>query len=385
MKRFNWITAAALLATCGLAFGQDTKPAEKPATDTPAAQPTEKPVPVKKAKASEDDSSAKKLVAGDAAPALSIEKWVKGDAVTGFEKGKVYIIEFWATWCGPCKVSMPHLSELQKEYKAKGLTIIGISSTGWRDELTKVEEMVKDKGDTMGYTVAWDKDGQTNTAYMKAAKMRGIPTSFVIDQKGQIAWIGHPMQLDFVIDDVIAGKWDAKTGPEKIQKMQDEAEKLMEDADSDPKAALKALGEFETKYPKMAKDMVRTKYMLQLKAEQYPEAYKTADALIDQAIAKKDFMGLNEIAWNIVDPEGTVKAKDKNVDVAMKAASKAVELTNEKDGAILDTLARCYWIKGDKMKAIELQKKAISSLTKEQMDMKGQLEDTLAEYQGGKN
>lgn len=388
MKRFNWlapISAAALLATCGLALGQDTKPAEKPATDTPAAQPTEKPVPMKKSKASEDETASKKLVAGDPAPALSIEKWVKGDAVTGFEKGKVYIVEFWATWCGPCKVSMPHLSEIQKEYKAKGLTIIGISSTGWRDELTKVEEMVKDKGDTMGYTVAWDKDGQTNNAYMKAAKMRGIPTSFVIDQKGQIAWIGHPMQLDFVIDDVIAGKWDAKTGPEKIQKMQDEAEKLMEDADSDPKAALKALGEFETKYPKMAKDMVRTKYMLQLKAEQYAEAYKTADVLIEQAIAKKDFMGLNEIAWNIVDPEGTVKAKDKNVDIAMKAAAKAVELTNEKDGAILDTLARCYWIKGDKMKAIELQKKAISSLTKEQMDMKGQLEDTLAEYQGGKN
>ena len=388
MKRFNWLTpisAAALLATCGLAFGQDTKPAEKPSTDMPAAQPTDKAAPAKKAKPSDDAADAKKLSAGDPAPALSIEKWVKGDAVTGFEKGKVYIVEFWATWCGPCKVSMPHLSELQKENKSKGLTIIGISSIGWRDELSKVEEMVKEKGETMGYTVGWDKDGQTNTAYMKASKSRGIPTSFVIDQKGTIAWIGHPMQLDYVIDDVLAGKWDVKTGPDKIVKMQEEAEKLMEDSDSDPKAALKALGEFETKYPKMAKDMVRTKYMLQLKAEQFTEAYKTADMLIEQAAAKKDSMALNEIAWNIVDPEGTVKAKDKNVDVAMKAAAKAVELTSEKDGAILDTLARCYWIKGDKMKAIELQKKAISSLTKEQMDMKGQLEETLAEYQGGKN
>jgi thiol-disulfide isomerase/thioredoxin len=394
MKRFNWITAAAVFACCGLAMGQE-KPADKPATD---AQPA-KTAPAKKTDKSDDKVETKKLAIGDAAPALSVEKWVKGDAITGFEKGKVYIVEFWATWCGPCKASMPHLTELQKEYKSKGLTIIGMASPAWdrpsknenADEKVKtplelVEAMVKEKGDTMGYTVAWDKEGATNAAYMKASKQRGIPTSFVVDQKGNIAWIGHPMQLDFVIDDVLAGKWDYKTGPEGLQKMQDEADKLMgEDADGDPKAALKAMGEFEAKYPKMAKQMVGAKYMLQLKAEQYTEAYKTANILIDEAVARKDAMTLNQIAWGIVDPEGTVKAKDRNIDVAMKAATKAVEITEEKDGAILDTLARCYWIKGDKVKAIDLQKKAIAALTKDQMDMKEQLQETLKEYEGGKN
>src|SRR6185369_3029052 len=215
MKRFNWITAAAVLACSGLAFGQDkapsAPPADKPA-DTAAQKQPEKATPAKKSDKSDDKAETKKLSIGDAAPALSVEKWVKGDAITGFEKGKVYIVEFWATWCGPCKASMPHLSELQKEYKSKGLTIIGMASTGWEKELSKVEEMVKDKGDTMGYTVAWDKDGATNNAYMKASKQRGIPTSFVVDQKGNLAWLGHPMQLDFVIDDVLAGKWDYKAG-----------------------------------------------------------------------------------------------------------------------------------------------------------------------------
>ncbi len=368
MNRLTCITAAAILACCGITHAQ-----EKPA----AAQPD--------MKADKPKADIKKLAIGDPAPALSVEKWVKGDPITGFEKGKVYIVEYWATWCGPCIASMPHLSEIQKANKSKGLTVIGMASADSRDELAKVEEMVKAKGETMAYTVAWDKEGATHTAYMKASRQRGIPTSFVVDQKGEIAWIGHPMQLDFVIDDVLAGKWDAKEGPAKIEKMQEEAQALMEDAESNPKATLKAINEFQAKYPKMAAQMMQAKYSVQLDAEMYPEAYATAGVLIDEAIAKKDFMALNEIAWGIVDPEGAIKTKDKNVDVAMKAALKAVEFTNEKDGAILDTLACCYWLKGDKAKAIEFQKKAIANLTKAQVDMKEQLEATLKTYEGGKN
>lgn len=374
MKRFSMISAAALLACCGLAFAQEPGPKTEPATPAKAAQPGK----------DKSADTTKKMNFGDAAPALSVEKWVKGEPITGFEKGKVYIVEFWATWCGPCKASMPHLSEIQKDYKSKGLTIIGMASAGWRDELGKVEDMVKDKGDTMGYTVAWDKDGATNNSYMKAARQRGIPTSFVIDQKGNIAWFGHPMRLDYVLDDIVGGKWDYKDGPAKLDKMDQEAEAIMENADGDPKAALKAMTEFEAKYPKMAKEMVHSKYSIQVRSDMWEEASKTGEIVVNEAIAKKDFMGLNEIAWQLVDPEGTVKGKHL-LDLATKAATKGVELSEEKNGAIMDTLARCYWLKGDKMKAVELQKKAIASLGKDEDSMKEQLQETLKEYEGGKN
>src|SRR5262245_46696286 len=96
------------------------------------------------------------LKSGDKAPALSIEQWVKGAAVNYFDTRKVYLVEFWATWCGPCIASMPHLSEIQKEMKSKGVTVIGVTSADQNNPLAKLESMVKDKGDGMGYTVAWD-------------------------------------------------------------------------------------------------------------------------------------------------------------------------------------------------------------------------------------
>ncbi len=57
------------------------------------------------------------LAVGDDAPAIEISHWIKGTPVDKFEEGKIYVMEFWATWCGPCKASMPHISQGQEEYE----------------------------------------------------------------------------------------------------------------------------------------------------------------------------------------------------------------------------------------------------------------------------
>src|SRR5690349_10263705 len=66
-----------------------------------------------------------KLTVGNPAPKLQVAKWVQGEPVKEFSKDNAYIVEFWATWCGPCRESIPHLNEIYKKYKDKGLVVIG--------------------------------------------------------------------------------------------------------------------------------------------------------------------------------------------------------------------------------------------------------------------
>src|SRR5579864_8871260 len=84
------------------------------------------------------------LKAGDPAPKLQTGKWVQGDPVAGIEKGRAYIVEFWATWCGPCRQSIPHLNEKYLKYKDKGLVVIGQDC--WEDDDSLVAPFVKKMG-----------------------------------------------------------------------------------------------------------------------------------------------------------------------------------------------------------------------------------------------
>src|SRR5262245_12902906 len=100
-------------------------------------------------------AAGKKLAVGDAPPPLKAAKWLQGSPVTAFEPGKVYVVEFWATWCGPCIAIMPHVGELQREYRDKGVTVIGFSAADPNNTADKVAEFVKKRGGKLGYTFAF--------------------------------------------------------------------------------------------------------------------------------------------------------------------------------------------------------------------------------------
>jgi thiol-disulfide isomerase/thioredoxin len=344
-------------------------------------------------------SSAPKLVVGDKAPALAIEKWVKGEPVTGFEKGKVYVVEFWATWCGPCIKSMPHLTELQKKHRKQGLTIVSVTAEDSNNSLAAVEAMVKEKGDEgMGYTVAWDKGRATTEAYRKAAGINWIPSAFVVNKEGVIAWIGNPGhpegEFDRVLGEVVTDKYDLKAAVEKYRgektreeeaerkrKAAEDAAQALEDAQAErdwPKA-LEAIDVLIGTNPERDAVLSREKFRILLtQTHEYEKAYAWGREAAKK-YWKEDAESLNSAAWWTLDEEGVEK---RDVDFAMELAMAAVKASNEEDEAILDTLAYAYYHKGDLEKALSWQKKAVAAIKPTTMKrIKDELESRLKMYE----
>ena len=115
---------------------------------------------------------------GSPAPAWKGVQQVSGSVPRTISelKGRVVILDFWATWCGPCRLVAPKLSALQARYGAQGLSVIGLTSD-------TVEEVASFAGRAdMRYGVGVDKDGDTNAAYTVA----NLPTLFVVDKKGVV-------------------------------------------------------------------------------------------------------------------------------------------------------------------------------------------------------
>lgn len=97
-------------------------------------------------------------------------------------QGYVIVVEFWATWCGPCLQTIPHLNELHREYKDRGVLFIGISD---EDAKTVTNFMTNDL--KMEYLVA-----SSGSKVSRRYGITGIPHAFLVDPAGIIRWAGHP-------------------------------------------------------------------------------------------------------------------------------------------------------------------------------------------------
>lgn len=158
------------------------------------------------------------LKVGEVAPAIDVLAWVKGKPVRQFEPGHVYIVEFWATWCGPCIAAMPHLSEVQRTHAGK-VTVIAVDVRENEKNKTKlvagIDTFVKGKGQKMEFTVAVDDPEKQSMfrIWLTAAGYSGLPTSFIVDGKGRITWMGNPStggekRLDTALREALDGNAD---------------------------------------------------------------------------------------------------------------------------------------------------------------------------------
>lgn len=260
---------------------------------------------------------------GDKPPPIEIEHWlVMPEGAKEFVTpgdGKIYILDFWATWCAPCIADMPHMSELQKAHEKDGVVVIGVS-----DEAPETINTFLDKPfgkstrrESLGYIIAADPDKSTHEQILIASSDYTIPRAVVIGREGEIEWIGHPAtdQLDDALQQIIAGTWDRN--------------------------AWRDLFEGNLSFDKQFADL--------LTAESWEEAAE---------LAGEDWQRLNDIAWRIAfDPEGKVKNRDFRL--AQNYATTSLQISNGAESFPIFTLAQVEAERGNYKNALELVERAL--------------------------
>lgn len=340
---------------------------------------------------------------GDTPPPLVPMAWIKGEPVETFERDHVYVVAFFATWCGASRQSMPLLSDVARRHKGK-LTIIGINvrqSERGEASVAAVTKFVEGRGRDMDYTVAMDDPVRAPifTSWMRASGMYAIPTAFIVGRDGRLAYVGIPIDpeasfgFERAVEQAVAGTSDFAAARQLQHELGEQMTRYLADRElmkpldeamerKDYRAVLVEADKLVARDPKLEGRVFGDRFSALLYLD---EAEALAFARKARAAAEN-----REMSLGMASTVGSVIAYRPGLsrdayELAISCLETAITAQGSDFNAIFDllALARLQHQLGQRVRAIEAQQRAVG-IARGRKDIAGEmmadLEKTLAEY-----
>jgi len=321
---------------------------------------------------------------GTKPPKLSDVEWLRGRPVKQFKRGTTYMLYFWSTTARNCARTVPLLEAVRDKHKKKRVELIGINIWS-RPGLMPVKTYLEKREGFMDFPIARDPQDKTAKAWGKLVGLRSVPRVVIIDNKGLIAWSGHPFDgVDIALEAILARDEAALTELVAVRtELNEHANELAATITKSWKykwwsKAPDQIDELVALDERMFGTWAGRKYEALVLGGKRDVAASYGREILDQELVTCEAI-LNELAWFIVDPKGNVEDEDRDVELAMRTARWANELSGGRDAAVLDTLARAHYASGDVQGAVSFQQQAVKEAFSS--EDRAALEKTLHEYE----
>jgi len=290
-------------------------------------------------------------------------EWLKGRGHKRFQRGNVYVLDFWLPWQGYSRDALPSLCALRKKFAQERVVFISVATAPLGAAITP-QIFLERRGDAFDDIVARDVNYTTYQSFSDIGALDSLPGVVIVDRTGNIAWYGSPFEdveaglVATLADDTATSLGLVRKRKAEVRAMKETIEsfdrayrhKLWTTALTEIDKLIAAPGQHDFIAP-------RLRYQVLAYLGKKPEAAAYGRTLVDSVYADMEYE-LDMIAWFIATaklPEG-----GRDLDLALAAAEKARALSYGKDWSILDTLARVHARRGELDQAIAVQTESMA-------------------------